>query len=58
MTLLTLTHYPPCRAVLQVMYKATKDAQANNYYVGGLSHTWMSCYNVLVTTDGSILNEW
>lgn len=47
-----------CRAALQVMYKATKDAQTYNYYQGGLSHTWMSYYSVKITTDGAILNEW
>lgn len=59
-------HQPPClsapsatlRAALQMMYKAAKDAQTYNYYVGGLSHTWMGYYTGMITTDGAILNEW
>lgn len=48
----------PHRAALQMMYKATKQAQVNNYYVGGLSHTWMGYYTVMLTADGTIVNEW
>ncbi len=41
-----------------MMYKAVKDAQTYNYYIGGLSHTWVSYYSRISTSDGAILNEW
>ena len=35
-------HLP--RTTLQSLYQATENARQNNYYVGGLSHTWMTFY--------------
>ena len=41
-----------------MLYKATELARINNYYVGGLSHTWMTYYKSRLTDDWAIINEW
>ena len=46
------------RTVLQSMYKAIEQARTHNYFVGGLSHTWMTYYKAQLTDDGIKLNEW
>ncbi|CAI8002772.1 Protein phosphatase Slingshot homolog 1, partial [Geodia barretti] len=43
---------------LQSLYQSTENARVNNYYVGGLSHTWMSFYLAQLTDDCLIRNEW
>ena len=47
-----------CRTTLQSLYQSTENARVNNYYVGGLSHTWMSFYLAQLTDDCLIRNEW
>ena len=46
------------RTTLQTLYQATESARQNNYYVGGLSHTWMTYYLSQLTDDYLIRNEW
>ena len=46
------------RTALQILYKATEHARMYNFYVGGLSHTWMPHYISKLTDNGTILNEW
>lgn len=46
------------RTTLQSLYQATENARQNNYYVGGLSHTWMTFYQSQLTEDYLIRNEW
>lgn len=40
------------------MFKAIEQARTHNYFVGGLSHTWMTYYRAQLTDDGVSLNEW
>ena len=57
-----LPSFPPPlllpRTALQYLYKSTELARKHNYYVGGLSHTWMTYYKAQLTDDGVCLNEW
>ena len=46
------------RTALQMLYNATSHARMYNFYVGGLSHTWMAHYISKLTDNGAILNEW
>lgn len=55
--------FKPCSVqsmwtALQSIFKAIDQAILNNYYVGGLSHTWMTYYKAQLTDDGVSINEW
>lgn len=52
------TYFLLSRTTLQSLYQATENARQNNYYVGGLSHTWMTFYQSQLTEDYLIRNEW
>ena len=41
-----------------MLFKYSEVARVNNFYVGGLSHTWVSWYTRNLTDNRSILNEW
>ena len=41
-----------------MLFKYSEMARVNNFYVSGLSHTWVSWYTRSLTDNRSILNEW
>ncbi|XP_014222170.1 uncharacterized protein LOC106649319 isoform X2 [Trichogramma pretiosum] len=45
-------------SALQTLHKVSSKARAHNYFLGGLSHDWVSYYEQRIESDRSCLNEW
>lgn len=46
------------RSALQVIHKASAKAREYNYFMGGISHSWIEYYDRKIESDRSCLNEW
>uniref|UniRef100_A0A146KQX0 protein-serine/threonine phosphatase n=1 Tax=Lygus hesperus TaxID=30085 RepID=A0A146KQX0_LYGHE len=46
------------RSALQTLHKVSGKAREHNYFLGGLTHDWVSYYEGCITSDRSCLNEW
>ncbi|XP_076174920.1 protein phosphatase Slingshot isoform X4 [Ptiloglossa arizonensis] len=46
------------RSALQTLHKVSSKAREQNYFLGGLSHDWVSYYEQRIESDRSCLNEW
>ncbi|KAK9728961.1 DEK C terminal domain [Popillia japonica] len=46
------------RSALQTLHKVSSKAREENYYQGGLSHTWVNYYENRIESERSCLNEW
>ncbi|CAL7933182.1 unnamed protein product [Xylocopa violacea] len=46
------------RSALQTLHKVSSKAREQNYFLGGLSHDWVSYYENRIESDRSCLNEW
>lgn len=46
------------RSALQTLHKVSGKAREQNYFLGGLSHDWVSYYEQRIESDRSCLNEW
>lgn len=47
-----------CRSALQTLHKVSSKARDHNYFLGGLTHEWVSYYEQRIESDRSCLNEW
>ncbi|XP_033325886.2 protein phosphatase Slingshot isoform X2 [Megalopta genalis] len=45
-------------SALQTLHKVSSKAREQNYFLGGLSHDWVSYYEERIESDRSCLNEW
>uniref|UniRef100_T1IXF3 protein-serine/threonine phosphatase n=1 Tax=Strigamia maritima TaxID=126957 RepID=T1IXF3_STRMM len=45
-------------SALQTLHKASSKARECNYFMGGLTHTWIEYYEKKIHSDRSCLNEW
>ncbi|KYM85311.1 Protein phosphatase Slingshot [Atta colombica] len=55
----TLDHSKKCeKSALQTLHKVSGKAREQNYFLGGLSHDWVSYYEQRIESDRSCLNEW
>ncbi|XP_058800022.1 protein phosphatase Slingshot-like isoform X2 [Phymastichus coffea] len=45
-------------SALQTLHKVSSKAREHNYFLGGLSHDWVSYYEQRIESDRSCLNEW
>ncbi|XP_065371759.1 protein phosphatase Slingshot [Calliphora vicina] len=45
-------------SALQTLHKVSQKARENNFYPGGPSHDWLSCYESRIESEQSCLNEW
>ncbi|XP_076763512.1 protein phosphatase Slingshot isoform X2 [Xylocopa sonorina] len=45
-------------SALQTLHKVSSKAREQNYFLGGLSHDWVSYYENRIESDRSCLNEW
>ncbi|XP_034936296.1 protein phosphatase Slingshot isoform X2 [Chelonus insularis] len=45
-------------SALQTLHKVSSKARDQNYFLGGLSHDWVSYYEQRIESDRSCLNEW
>ncbi|GJQ75685.1 hypothetical protein Trydic_g17759 [Trypoxylus dichotomus] len=45
-------------SALQTLHKVSSKAREENYYQGGLSHSWVNYYEDRIESDRSCLNEW
>ncbi|XP_011349717.1 protein phosphatase Slingshot homolog 2 isoform X2 [Ooceraea biroi] len=45
-------------SALQTLHKVSGKAREQNYFLGGLSHDWVSYYEQRIESDRSCLNEW
>ncbi|XP_051173338.1 protein phosphatase Slingshot isoform X3 [Leptopilina boulardi] len=45
-------------SALQTLHKVSSKAREQNYFLGGLSHDWVSYYEQRIESDRSCLNEW
>ena len=43
---------------MQSLIKARDTAFSQNYFPGGLTHTWVTYYEVNLNSDQSCINEW
>lgn len=46
------------RSALQSVIGVRDVARRNNYYVDGLTHTWVSYYTARVSSSLAAINEW
>jgi protein phosphatase slingshot len=46
------------RSALQTLHKVSSKAREHNYFLGGLTHDWVSYYEQHIESDRSCLNEW
>ncbi|KAK6625051.1 hypothetical protein RUM43_005342 [Polyplax serrata] len=46
------------RSALQTIHKVSSKAREQNYFLGGLTHDWVSYYEQRIESDRSCLNEW
>jgi protein phosphatase slingshot len=46
------------RSALQTLHKVSSKAREHNYFLGGLTHDWVSYYEQRIESDRSCLNEW
>jgi hypothetical protein len=46
------------RSALQTLHKVSSKAREQNYFLGGLTHDWVSYYEQRIESDRSCLNEW
>ncbi|OAD61689.1 Protein phosphatase Slingshot [Eufriesea mexicana] len=53
-----LLDYLATRSALQTLHKVSSKAREQNYFLGGLSHDWVSYYEQRIESDRSCLNEW
>lgn len=51
-----LSFFP--RSALQTLHKVSSKAREHNYFLGGLTHDWVSYYEQRIESDRSCLNEW
>jgi len=47
-----------CRSALQSVIGVRDVARRNNYYVDGLTHTWVSYYTARISSSLVAINEW
>ena len=47
-----------CRSALQSVIGVRDVARRNNYYVDGLTHTWVSYYTARISSSLTAINEW
>ncbi|XP_023720317.1 uncharacterized protein LOC111871434 isoform X3 [Cryptotermes secundus] len=45
-------------SALQTLHKVSSKAREQNYFLGGLTHDWVSYYEQRIESDRSCLNEW
>ncbi|ELT94288.1 hypothetical protein CAPTEDRAFT_179067 [Capitella teleta] len=45
-------------SALQCLNKVQRTSQQNNYHPKGLTHTWVSYYQVRIKSDQTCINEW
>ncbi|XP_075220500.1 protein phosphatase Slingshot isoform X3 [Lycorma delicatula] len=45
-------------SALQTLHKVSSKAREKNYFLGGLTHDWVSYYEQRIESDRSCLNEW
>ncbi|KAJ8680090.1 hypothetical protein QAD02_015877, partial [Eretmocerus hayati] len=45
-------------SALQTLHKVSSKAREHNYFLGGLTHDWVSYYEQRIESDRSCLNEW
>ncbi|XP_044734555.1 protein phosphatase Slingshot isoform X2 [Chrysoperla carnea] len=45
-------------SALQTLHKVSSKAREQNYFLGGLTHDWVSYYEQKIESDRSCLNEW
>ncbi|XP_022918402.1 protein phosphatase Slingshot isoform X2 [Onthophagus taurus] len=45
-------------SALQTLHKVSSKARQENYYQGGVTHSWVSYYEERIESDRSCLNEW
>jgi len=45
-------------SALQTLHKVSAKAREHNYFLGGLTHEWVTHYEGCITSDRSCLNEW
>nr|CAD7604548.1 unnamed protein product [Timema genevievae] len=46
------------RSALQTLHKVSSKAREHNFFLGGLTHDWVSYYERRIESDRSCLNEW
>ncbi|KAG5884608.1 hypothetical protein JTB14_024360 [Gonioctena quinquepunctata] len=46
------------RSALQTLHKVSAKAREQNYFQGGLTHSWVEYYENRIESDRSCLNEW
>ena len=46
------------RSALQSLFNVRDIARSQNYFVNGLTHTWMSFYEASIASNQEALNEW
>ncbi|KAJ8880969.1 hypothetical protein PR048_017442 [Dryococelus australis] len=46
------------RSALQTLHKVSSKAREHNFFLGGLTHDWVSYYEQRIESDRSCLNEW
>jgi len=47
-----------CRSALQSVIGVRDVARRNNYYVDGLTHTWVSYYTARISSSLAAISEW
>ncbi|XP_046680249.1 protein phosphatase Slingshot isoform X3 [Homalodisca vitripennis] len=45
-------------SALQTLHKVSSKAREHNYFLGGVTHEWVSYYEQRIESDRSCLNEW
>nr|CAD7455486.1 unnamed protein product [Timema tahoe] len=45
-------------SALQTLHKVSSKAREHNFFLGGLTHDWVSYYERRIESDRSCLNEW
>lgn len=45
-------------SALQTLHKVSSKAREQNYFLGGVTHDWVSYYEQRIESDRSCLNEW
>ncbi|KAJ8964158.1 hypothetical protein NQ317_007500 [Molorchus minor] len=45
-------------SALQTLHKVSAKAREQNYFQGGISHSWVDYYENRIESDRSCLNEW
>jgi len=53
-----LLYFMICRSALQSVIGVRDVARRQNYYVDGLTHTWVSYYSARISSSLAAINEW